>query len=119
MFAHIFVQNKKSEQLLKNIGLDNITISGDTRFDRVAEIASQAKRIEIAEKFKYGSPIIIGGSTWEKDEEILVEFINTSSRKIKYIIAPHEIHESNIQRLIRSINKPVTRFSSASIDDGE
>ena len=101
----------------KNIGLDNITISGDTRFDRVAEIAKQAKRIEIAEKFKQGSPVIIGGSTWDKDEEILIEFINKSSLKIKYIIAPHEIHESNIQRIIKSINKPVIRYSSASIND--
>jgi len=112
-FTHIFVQNKMSERLLKNIGLDNLTISGDTRFDRVAEIAIQVKRIEIAEKFKQDSRVIIGGSTWEKDEEILVEFINTSSLNIKYIIAPHEIHESNIQRIIKSINKPVVRFSSA------
>lgn len=116
-FAHIFVQNKKSEQLLKNIGLDNITISGDTRFDRVAEIAKQAKRIEIAEKFKQDNSIIIGGSTWDKDEEIIIEFINTSQRKTKYIIAPHEIHESNIQRIIKSINKPVIRYSSASINN--
>ncbi len=112
-FTHIFVQNKKSEQLLKDIGLDNITIAGDTRFDRVAEIARQAKEIEIAQKFKQDSPVIIGGSTWDKDEEILVEFINTSSLNIKYIIAPHEIHESGIQRIIKSINKPVTRFSLA------
>lgn len=116
-FAHIFVQNKKSEQLLKNIGLDNITISGDTRFDRVAEIAKQAKRIEIAEKFKQDNSIIIGGSTWDKDEEIIIEFINTSQRKTKYIIAPHEIHESNIQRIIKSINKPVISYSSASINN--
>lgn len=113
-FTHIFVQNKKSEYLLKQIGLNNVTISGDTRFDRVAEIARQAKEIEIAEKFKQDSQVIIGGSTWDKDEEILVEFINTSSLNIKYIIAPHEIHESNIQRIIKSINKPVIRFSLAS-----
>jgi 3-deoxy-D-manno-octulosonic-acid transferase len=112
-FTHIFVQNKKSEQLLKQVGLNNVTISGDTRFDRVAEIARQAKKIEIAEKFRQDSLVIIGGSTWDKDEEILVEFINTSSLKIKYIIAPHEIHESNIQRIIKSINNPVIRFSSA------
>jgi 3-deoxy-D-manno-octulosonic-acid transferase len=113
-FTHIFVQNKKSEQLLKQIGLDNVTISGDTRFDRVAEIARQAREIEIAGKFRQKSPLIIAGSTWEKDEEILVEFINTSSLNIKYIIAPHEIHESGIQRIIKSISKPVIRFSSAS-----
>jgi 3-deoxy-D-manno-octulosonic-acid transferase len=114
-FTHIFVKNKMSEHLLKQIGLTNVTISGDTRFDRVAGIARQAKKIEIAEKFKQDSRVIIAGSTWEKDEEILVEFINTSSLKVKYIIAPHEIHESGIQRIIKSINKPVIRFSSANI----
>jgi 3-deoxy-D-manno-octulosonic-acid transferase len=114
-FTRIFVQNKKSEFLLKQIGLDNVTVSGDTRFDRVAEIARHAKTIEIAEKFRHGNPVIIGGSTWEKDEEILVEFINKSSIDIKYIIAPHEIHESSIQRIMKSINKPVIRFSSATI----
>ena len=117
IFTHIFVQNTTSEQLLKNTGLDNVTVSGDTRFDRVAEIARQSKRIELAEKFRKDSTIIIGGSTWERDEEILAEFINTSSRKIKYIIAPHEIHESKIERIIRSLNKPVIRYSSASIND--
>ncbi|UCH15576.1 MAG: 3-deoxy-D-manno-octulosonic acid transferase [Bacteroidales bacterium] len=116
-FTHIFVQNKSSEQLLKNIGLDNITISGDTRFDRVAEIAKQAKTIEIAGKFKQDNTVIIGGSTWEKDEEILVEFINISLRKVKYIIAPHEIHETGIQRLVKSINKPVIRYSTAGINN--
>jgi 3-deoxy-D-manno-octulosonic-acid transferase len=112
-FAHIFVQNKKSELLLKNIGLYNVTVSGDTRFDRVAEIARQAKEIEIAAEFKQDSPVIIAGSTWEKDQEILVEFINASSLKVKYIIAPHEINESGIQHLVKSINKPVIRYSSA------
>ncbi len=114
-FTHIFVQNKKSESLLKQIGIDNVTVTGDTRFDRVAEIAKQTKRIEITEKFRHGSQVIIAGSTWDKDEEILVEFINSSSTDIKYIIAPHEIHESSIQRIIKSINKPVIRFSSATL----
>jgi 3-deoxy-D-manno-octulosonic-acid transferase len=113
-FTHIFVQNKKSELLLKNIGLYNVTVSGDTRFDRVAEIARQAKEIEIAAEFKQDSPVIIAGSTWDKDQEILVEFINASSLKVKYIIAPHEINESAIQNLVKSINKPVIRYSSVS-----
>ncbi len=117
IFTHIFVQNTRSEQLLKNIGLDNVTVSGDTRFDRVAEIARQSKSIELAEKFREGSTVIIGGSTWEKDEEILAEYINTSSAKIKYIIAPHEIRESKIERIIKSLDKPAIRYSSADINN--
>ena len=87
IFSHIFVQNPGSEKLLKEIGLENVTVSGDTRFDRVAEIARQSVSIELAEEFSKDSTVIICGSTWDKDEDILVQYINTSPWKIKYIIA--------------------------------
>jgi 3-deoxy-D-manno-octulosonic-acid transferase len=115
IFSHIFVQNPGSEKLLKEIGLKNVTISGDTRFDRVAEIARQSVFIELAEKFSKDSTVIICGSTWDKDEDILVQYINTSPWKIKYIIAPHEIHPSKIERLIKKLDKPAVRFSSATV----
>jgi 3-deoxy-D-manno-octulosonic-acid transferase len=115
IFSHIFVQNTVSEKLLKEIGLENVTVSGDTRFDRVAEIARQSVIIELAEEFSKDSIVIICGSTWDKDEDILVQYINTSHRKIKYIIAPHEIHPSKIERLIKKLDKPSFRFSSGTI----
>lgn len=116
-FAHIFVQDKSSERLLKIIGLNDVTISGDTRFDRVAELAKQSKKIEIVEKFKQDSTIIIAGSTWEKDEALIIEFINNTSHKLKYIIAPHEIYKSNIQRISNSIKKPSVLYSASNIDN--
>jgi 3-deoxy-D-manno-octulosonic-acid transferase len=115
IFTHIFVQNTGSEQLLKETGLKNVTVSGDTRFDRVAEIARQSVSIELAEKFSEGSTVIICGSTWDKDEDILSQYINASPGKINYIIAPHEIHSIKIERLLKKLAKPAIRYSSATI----
>ena len=116
-FTHIFVQNKLSEQLLEYAGLNDVTVSGDTRFDRVAEIARQSKKIAPVEEFRQNDMVIIGGSTWHKDEELLVRFINSTDHKIKYILAPHVISTANINRLEKSIEKPVVKYSSAGIND--
>ncbi|MBT3386197.1 MAG: 3-deoxy-D-manno-octulosonic acid transferase [Prolixibacteraceae bacterium] len=109
-FEHFFVQNETSAQLLKNIGLSNVTISGDTRFDRVAAIAKNSKEIPIVEKFKGNSTLIVAGSTWKADEELLVEFIN-QNKNIKFIIAPHEVSSANINRLQHLLIKRANLFS--------
>ena len=109
-FEHIFVQNENSGQLLKRIGINNYTISGDTRFDRVAAIAKVFKNFPIVEKFKGNSQLIIAGSTWKPDEEILAEFINQNN-EAKIIFAPHEVSEANINRLSQMLIKPFARFS--------
>lgn len=107
---HLFVQNDKSGKLLESIGVLNYTVAGDTRFDRVATIAKSSKEIPIVEKFKGNSLLIVAGSTWKPDEELLVEFINENS-EIKYIIAPHEVSESNINRIQQMLKKPSILFS--------
>jgi len=112
-FDHFFVQNKESKELLKTIDLENVTVSGDTRFDRVYDIATTVKTFPIVEKFCKNQFTIIIGSSWKTDEEILFDFINENSNKIKFIIAPHEIHESNIERIISNLQKDVRRYSSA------
>lgn len=109
-FEHIFIQNEKSAELLTSIGVTNFTISGDTRFDRVAEIAKSAKTFENVEKFKGNALTIIAGSTWKPDEELLAAFINNSN-SIKFIIAPHEVHPSNINRIHQLLKKPAISFS--------
>jgi 3-deoxy-D-manno-octulosonic-acid transferase len=116
-FTHIFVQNKLSKQILEYAGLYDVTVSGDTRFDRVIEIARQSKEIEAVEEFKQDDIIIIGGSTWHKDEELLTRFINGTSHNVKYIIVPHIINEGNIRHLERSIKKPLVKYSSADDND--
>ena len=98
-FAHFFVQDKESSQLLQSINLDNVTIAGDTRFDRVSEIAAQFKPIEIIEKFCGSSQILVAGSTWPNDEKIIKDAI-VNYPELKIIIAPHEIHKEHIDQLI-------------------
>ncbi|RIJ48893.1 3-deoxy-D-manno-octulosonic acid transferase [Maribellus luteus] len=109
-FEHIFIQNEKSAQLLEKIDITNYTIAGDTRFDRVAAIAKSAKKFENVEKFKGNSPLIIAGSTWKPDEELLAAFIN-NSRGVKFILAPHEVAPANINRIHQLLKKKAISFS--------
>jgi 3-deoxy-D-manno-octulosonic-acid transferase len=96
-FSWLFVQNQESKKLLGTIGFSvNVAVSGDTRFDRVIEIASSPETIPVIEKFINGCPVIVAGSTWEEDEEELDHFANTH-REIKFIIAPHEIDEEHLK----------------------
>lgn len=115
--TYFFVQNQESEKILKSIGIENVKISGDTRFDRVFEIAQSAKSIPVIEKFINNSLIFIAGSSWSHDEEIIIKYINNHKSHIKYIFAPHEIHPSNINRLCNSIKKKTVRYSEAKSAD--
>jgi 3-deoxy-D-manno-octulosonic-acid transferase len=114
--THIFVQDENSGSLLEQAGIGNYTISGDTRFDRVAQIAGNAKEIPLAEKFKNGQPLLIAGSTWKPDEEILVQYINEHNG-LKMIIAQHEITSAGLNRLEQMINQPVIRLSQSANKD--
>ncbi len=118
MFEHIFVQNEESATLLQSIGIKNYTIAGDTRFDRVASIAKGSKKFPIVEKFKGNAKLIIAGSTWKPDEEILTEFIN-QNRDVKMIFAPHQVSETNINRLSQLLKTPTARFSQIENYDPE
>ncbi|MFN8256637.1 MAG: glycosyltransferase N-terminal domain-containing protein [Bacteroidales bacterium] len=112
-FEWFFVQNNESVELLKSTGFENVTLSGDTRFDRVFEIAQKVKSIPIVEKFKDGKFTIIVGSSWKADEEILFEYINRKNSDVKWILAPHEIHKQNIERIVKNLEKPFVCFSQA------
>ncbi len=110
-FSHIFVQNSESKVLLNQINIKNVAESGDTRFDRVFQIATAAKLFPEVEAFKAGKKILIAGSTWHPDEALLKNYINKNTHGIKFVIAPHEIHRSNIEQLISSIERKTVRFS--------
>jgi 3-deoxy-D-manno-octulosonic-acid transferase len=110
-FTHIFVQDTASMELLKGLGHQNVTISGDTRFDRVYEISQNSRDYPGVELFKQDKKTLIAGSTWEKDEEILVKFINESDHNLKFILAPHEINSRKIYKLISEIDSPVVKFT--------
>lgn len=115
-FNWFFVQDENSSALLKQFQYNNITVSGDTRFDRVYKIYKQGKNLPLVEKFANKTAekqhILIAGSTWDKDEEILIPFFNQHP-EIRLIIAPHEINESRIAQFKNRIKRPCTRYSEA------
>ena len=96
--SHFFVQNTESISLLKSIGFDNISLAGDTRFDRVYENAQNPKRLELIETFCNNDKVFIAGSTWSEDEKLLVS-LTEKNPDWKFIIAPHEIGQPHIQEI--------------------
>ena len=110
-FTHIFVQDQKSESLLRSAGISNVTVAGDTRFDRVIQIASSAKDIEALEMFRGSSRLVLAGSSWPPDEEIIARYIHEHPGTVKWVFAPHEIDKSNIERLEKLIGKGAVRYS--------
>lgn len=114
-FTHFFVQDDQSVELLARLGLKNTTKAGDTRFDRVAAIANSGKDIPLVEKFKNNQPLLVAGSTWKPDEELLAQYIH-SNPGIKFIIAPHETKRINIERLINLLKTSVICYTEASAE---
>ncbi|MGB5462695.1 MAG: glycosyltransferase N-terminal domain-containing protein [Aureibaculum sp.] len=111
-FDHFFVQNNVSQQLLEKNEIENVTVSGDTRFDRVNDIKEQNNILDFADKFKDDKTILVAGSTWTKDEDHIVNYINSfANDKQKFIIAPHNIDVKEIEKLKKSISKKVVLFS--------
>jgi 3-deoxy-D-manno-octulosonic-acid transferase len=111
-FTHFFVQNEDSNSLLKNIGFTNITISGDTRFDRVASILDQDNHLDFLTEFTKDKTIMVSGSTWPVDEAYLIKFINQQNDKnVRFIIAPHNIDNKEILKLRQSIIKKTALYS--------
>ncbi|MHB0755606.1 3-deoxy-D-manno-octulosonic acid transferase [Polaribacter sp. M15] len=111
-FHHFFVQNKTSQELLNSINFKNVTVAGDTRFDRVSKILEQDNVLDFISEFKNGKYTIVAGSTWPEDEQLLVNYINNIATKDeKFIIAPHNIKADAIVALQKSINKKIVLFS--------
>ena len=114
-FDHIFVQNEASLLLLEKHHILNATMAGDTRVDRVWDIKSKKKDFPIIEKFTSQQPTLICGSTWQEDEKIIAEYINTTkSLPFKIIIAPHDIQEKHIKAIENLLkNAAILRYSQA------
>lgn len=110
-FDHFFVQNAKSKELLLKIEKTNATVSGDTRFDRVAAILEKNNSLDFISEFKNKKLTIVIGSSWPKDETLLVDFINSNNYDVKFIIAPHNIKEEQIKQLKNNISKKTVLFS--------
>ena len=109
-FETLFVQDEASKRLLAEIGVTNVVVAGDTRFDRVIAIAESAERVDVVEQFKGGSRLFVAGSTWGRDEEILLPLIN-GNPDIKFVVAPHEMDEGRIERLLREVKGGAVRYT--------
>lgn len=122
--THFFVQDKRSKELLARLGLtDNVTIVGDTRFDRVKAIMQQSKSLPLVEAFvqrrlseNENGFTLVAGSSWPKDEDLLIEYFN-SHPEMRLIIAPHEIHEEHLSLIISKITRPFVRYTQCNEEE--
>ncbi len=110
-FQHVFVQDETSRALLESIGIANVSISGDTRFDRVAQIVQASEDLPVAAAFRGEGPMLVCGSTWPEDEALLLAAFAGMERSPKCLVAPHEMKEEQLQRIDRKFPKPLVRWS--------
>jgi 3-deoxy-D-manno-octulosonic-acid transferase len=111
----IFVQNRKSLDLLKEIGIINCTVSGDTRLDRVLDLVNTNEQFPLLQEFKKNDKVLIVGSSWETEDEWIIRLIKEEKLPgWKFIIAPHEIDEAKLRRIENEL--PVVRYSNLSND---
>ena len=132
-FTKFFVQNQTSKDLLHTIGIDQVEISGDTRFDRVLQIASQAKQLPIVESFCHLQPhdveeggtagnlppkpkVFIAGSSWPPDEDIFIPYFN-EHKDWKLIIAPHVIGEDHLKQILSKLNRKTVRYTQTTAEE--
>ncbi|MFT4678605.1 MAG: 3-deoxy-D-manno-octulosonic-acid transferase [Flavobacteriales bacterium] len=112
--AKIYVQNEESAKLLKTIGIDSVEVAGDTRFDRVCQIAERSKSVPLIKEFKGDKTLVILGSSWQPDEKLLAAYDATSANdQCKIIIAPHEIGEAHIEEIEQLWSTEILRYSKA------
>ena len=110
-FEHFFVQNTPSETLLASIDIINVTVSGDTRFDRVSHQIEMDNSLSFMDDFKQDRLCIVCGSTWPEDEAVLLDYINKAPVAICFVMAPHKIDDNKIAAFTQRLNKTVVRYS--------
>ena len=120
-YTHLFVQDEASRELLAGRGISNVTVCGDTRFDRVIDVQHQAKAIPQVERFVTDPDgrrhlTLIAGSSWPQDEEILLSYFNEHT-EMKLIIAPHEIHREHLMYIESLLKRPSVRLSDVRTDE--
>ncbi len=116
-FTHFFVQDESSKKLLQKYGYNNVTVTGDTRIDRVYQIANGTEGDEKVEAFLSGNneKVIVAGSTWEKDEELLAKYLKENT-DVKLIIAPHEVNEAHIKKIEEKFDGNTVRYTDLPAD---
>ena len=116
-FDRLFVQNDESKALLKSVGIEKVTVVGDTRFDRVAKILEQARQLPLVDAFiDGGRKVFVVGSSWGEDEAVYMPYFN-AHREWKLIIASHEVSEARVAAIVSQYEGTCVRYSTASIDE--
>ena len=110
--THLFVQNEASRELLKRLGVTQVSVVGDTRFDRVIDIRRQARELPVAEAATRQGHVIVAGSTWPPDEDILIPYFN-SHPDCRLILAPHVVSEDHLREIEQKLQRPALRYSQA------
>jgi 3-deoxy-D-manno-octulosonic-acid transferase len=113
LFAHLFVQERESATLLESYGISSYTVCGDTRFDRVNAISQSARPLPLVEQFAQGKSVVMAGSSWPAEENMIAAFVNRNPGVAKWIIAPHEIDADHIERIEKLFSVSVLRYSEA------
>lgn len=114
--TQFFVQNERSKELLATLNIHNALVVGDTRFDRVKQISEQAKQLPIIEAFKQDSQVLVAGSSWEPDEDLIIPYFN-DLKNWKLILAPHVVSDSHIKNIISKLNCKVVRYTEATAEN--
>lgn len=109
-FRHFFVQYESSKKLLQKIGFQNITVSGDTRYDRVSKILERDNSLPFIEDFINGKTTFVFGSSWPKDEMLFIDFVN-ENKDVKFIIAPHDISKGHVSEIVATVKSKYVLFS--------
>ena len=122
--THFFVQNERSVELLRTIGVqDNVTIVGDTRFDRVIDIRNNARPLPLVEQFTRAKEdsntapfVLVAGSSWQPDEDILLDYVNRHP-DLRLVVAPHVVNDAHIQEIEQKLTTPALRYSQATLEN--
>ena len=115
-FTHFFVQNELSRELLHSIGINQVTISGDTRFDRVLQIRDATKQLPVVKAFKGDYKVFVAGSSWPPDEDIFIRYFN-EHRDWRLVIAPHVIDDDHLQQILQKLDRKTVRYTQATEAD--
>ena len=110
-------QNQESFDILYQHGFKNVSISGDTRLDRVGQIADGAPRLDKLELFCGNQKAIIAGSTWKEDEDLFIPYVNKCPSGLKFVIAPHEVNPQSLERISCALEKPYAFYSVATDEE--
>lgn len=120
-FTHIFVQDDASRELLSKYGVTNVSVFGDTRFDRVQDVYKNTKQVPMVDLFVNNNRsdnqlTMVAGSSWQQDEEVYLNYFNEHP-ELKLIIAPHEIHKDHLMHIESMLKRPSIRLSEATEKD--